>query len=87
MINIIMEKADSELKKIMKNLKQFDFFTLIQLLKDVLVGLTRMDLSFLAHRDLKPDNILVYNNRFYLADYGEGLNLFYDSKKQYKIFY
>ena len=51
------------------------------------MGLTRMNLSFLAHRDLKPANILVKDNIYYLADYGEGLNLFFDSKKQYKLFY
>ena len=46
-----------------------------------------MDLSFLAHRDLKPANILVKNKKYFLADYGEGLNLFNDAKKLHKLFY
>ena len=87
-INIIMEKADGELTDLLKEKnKGLDFFTLFSLVKDVLIGLTRMDLSYLAHRDLKPDNILIKNKKYLLADYGEGLNLFHDSKKLYKMFF
>ena len=67
--------------------KRLEFFTLFSLFKDGLIGLTRMNLSFLAHRDLKPANILVKDSKYYLADYGEGLNLFYDAKKLYKLFF
>ena len=81
MINIIMQKADDELKKIMDANKCMEYFALFSLFKDGLIGLTRMVLSFLAHRDLKPANILVKDGKYYLADYGEGLNLFYDAKK------
>ena len=63
-----------------------DFFTLFSLVKDILIGLTRMNLSFLAHRDLKPANILIKNKKNLLADYGEGINLFHDSKKLFKLF-
>ena len=48
--------------------------------KDILTGLTKMNLSKVTHRDLKPANILIKDNRYLLADYGEGLNLFFDSK-------
>ena len=64
-----------------------NFFTLFSLVKDIMVGLTRMNLSCITHRDLKPANILIKNNKNLLADYGEGLNLFHDSKKQFKMFY
>ncbi len=64
-----------------------DFFTLFSLAKDILIGLTRMNLSYVCHRDLKPANILIKNNKNMLADYGEGINLFHDSKKQFKLFY
>ena len=83
-----MEKADKEdLKEILKNKKCMDFYTLFSLVKDILIGLTRMDLSYLAHRDLKPSNILIKNKKYLLADYGEGLNLFHDSKKFFNMFY
>ena len=83
-----MEKANKEdLKCILKNKKRMDFFTLFSLLKDILIALTRMDLSCLAHRDLKPANILIKSNKYLLADYGEGLNLFHDSKKLSNMFY
>ena len=64
-----------------------DFFTLFSLLKDLLIGLTRMNLLCLAHRDIKPANILIKNKKYLLADYGEGLNLFHDSKKLHNMFY
>ena len=77
-----MEQADKEdLKQVLKNQKAMGFFTLFSLVKDVLVALTVMDINYLAHRDLKPANILIKNKRYLLADYGEGLNLFHDSKK------
>ena len=43
-INIIMEKGDSELKDMMKG-EQIDFFTIFSMFKDLLTGLTRMNLS------------------------------------------
>ena len=83
-----MEQADKEdLKQVLKNKKGMDFFVLFSLLKDILIGLTRMILSCLAHRDLKPANILIKNKKYLLADYGEGLNLFHDSKIQHNMFY
>ena len=64
-----------------------NFFTLFSLAKDILIGLTIMNLNCVCHRDLKPANILIKNNKNMLADYGEGINLFHDSKKQFKLFY
>ena len=57
------------------------FFEFFEILKDLLTGLTRMHLAHLVHRDLKPANILIMNKKYYLVDYGEGLNLYYDNKK------
>ena len=77
-----MEKADGELTDLMREKnKGLEYFILTSIIVDVLIGLTRMHLSFIVHRDLKPANILMKNKKCLLADYGEGLNLFYESKK------
>ena len=65
----------------------WDLFRLLQLFKNILIGITRMHLSKIVHGDIKPSNIMKKGNIFYLADYGEGLNLFYISKSNFKIFY
>ena len=40
-----------------------------------------MHINNIAHRDLKPDNIMVmHSNRYVLADYGEGINLSFESE-------
>ena len=39
-----MEKGDSELKDMMKG-EQMEFFTIFSMFKDLLTGLTRMNLS------------------------------------------
>lgn len=79
-INIVMERGEIELRNLIKKDECWDFFSILQLFKNILIGLTRMNLSKLTHSDLKPENVMKKGHIFYLADYGEGLNLFYVSK-------
>ena len=37
-----------------------------------------MNSHFLTHGDIKPDNILIIDNKFCLCDYGTGINLYYE---------
>ena len=86
-INIVMQRGELELSDLIIKGECWDLFRLLQLFKNILIGLTRMNLSNITHRDLKPANVMKIGHIFYLADYGEGLNLFYISKSDFKIFY
>ena len=44
--------------------------------RDTILGLIYMHYNAIAHRDIKPGNILMMlSGKFVLADYGEGINL------------
>ena len=50
-----------------------DFFPIF---RDTILGLVFMHSNAIAHRDIKPGNILkMKSGKFALADYGEGINL------------
>ncbi len=52
-----------------------DFFSIF---RDSILGLIFMHINNIAHRDIKPGNIMKMNeNRYCIADYGEGVNLTY----------
>lgn len=66
----VMEKADSDLKEfLLTNFEEIDFQERIKLCRDIFKGIKALnDLDF-YHRDIKPDNILL----FYVGDAnGEG---------------
>ncbi len=49
--------------------------------RDCILGLTFIHNKSIAHRDIKPDNIMKINDNSYkLADYGEGINLSFNQK-------
>ena len=50
----------------------------LPLLMHTVLGLTFMHMKKIAHRDIKPGNIMVFGkNDYRLADYGAGMNLSY----------
>ena len=54
------------------------FCQFFPIFKDSILGLVFMHINNIAHRDIKPGNIMKMNkNRYCLADYGEGINLTY----------
>ena len=75
-INVLMENAECdwsmEIKK--KNSKN-NFYTeneIVNILKQVVKGLLYLQKKNIAHRDIKPQNILVFPNNIYkIADLGE----------------
>ena len=77
-LNILMKKAKNDLAGIFKKggyqpMSMQQFFPVF---RDCILGLTFMHIKNIAHRDLKPGNIMeLSGNRFVLAAYGVGLNL------------
>ena len=52
--------------------------------RDSILGITFMHINNIAHRDIKAKNIMRINeNKYVIADYGEGVNL--NFLEQYKI--
>ena len=73
-----MELGKTDLKKLLKKLKthKLDFKTFFPVFRDTILGLVFMHSDAIAHRDIKPGNILLMKSgEFTLADYGEGVNL------------
>ena len=73
-----MDLAEYALTELLKNFKKHkiklvDFFPIF---RDTILGLIYMHSNAIAHRDIKPGNILkMKSGKFVLADYGEGINL------------
>ena len=69
-----MEYApNGSLKKvILEQFKKFEEFQRRCIIADILLGISAMHKSNVAHRDLKPDNILLsFYNRMKICDFGE----------------
>ena len=52
------------------------------------MGLIFMHINNIAHRDIKPGNIMkMGENRYVIVDYGEGVNLTYQEQYQKEDFF
>ena len=59
-----------------------DFKSFFPLFRDTILGLTFLHNKNIAHRNIKPSNIIMMNSNSYkISDYGEGLNLNYSCKE------
>jgi serine/threonine protein kinase len=68
----------------MKKRKKVDFQEFFALIRDSILGTVFMHTNSIAHRDIKPGNIMkLDSNKYVIADYGEGVNL--NFLEQYKI--
>ena len=75
-IYVLLELAISDWNKVIKEReKQRKYYTekeIINILEQIIEGLIFLEQNGIAHRDIKPQNILVYENNVYkLADFGE----------------
>ena len=53
-----------------------EFKEYVIIFRDIIVGLSYMHTNTLAHRDIKPGNILRMNDgKYVLMDFGVGINL------------
>ena len=79
-LNILMELAISdwnhEISKRAKNEDYYEEKELLNIAKDIIKGLLFFKNKNIAHRDIKPQNILIFpNNVFKIADFGEAKNI------------
>ena len=79
-INVLMEKAikdwSHEINERKKSKKYYTQKELINILKQLLEALLFLQEKTIAHRDIKPQNILIYPNNIYkIADLGEAKDL------------
>ena len=58
--------------------KGLNFYDLYPIFKDILLGITYMNSHFMTHGDIKPDNILIKDGKYFQCDYGTGRNLYYE---------
>ncbi len=77
-----MEQGKTDLSKMIQKahgpMTLFEFFPI---LKDSILGLVFMHINNIAHRDIKPGNIMKMNdNRYVIVDYGEGINVTYQEQ-------
>ena len=79
-IYVLMELAISDWNnEINRRLKKREYYTeteIVKLLNQILDALIFLEKNGIAHRDIKPQNILIYPNNVYkVADFGEARNL------------
>ena len=85
---LVMKKAGTDLKKILAEKKNgLSFLELHSVYKDIVTGIVYMHSQNLAHLDIKPENFLLINERYYLSDFGTGLDLHYEEKREKKTFF
>ena len=80
LIYVLMELACSDWNKEIKRRilakKYFKENELINILKQIIKGFLFLEKKHIAHRDIKPQNILLFpNNKYKIADFGEAKNI------------
>ena len=88
LLNIVMNKAETDVGKLLKNGPIENFLEFLPILRDCTLGVVYMNSHAIAHRDIKPGNIMkLKSNNYVLADYGEGENLSYERAFAKDCFY
>ena len=65
---IVMARATCDLTKLIENLQTEN--QIVDNFKQIVEGINYMHINGAIHRDIKPGNILVFENRLKLADFG-----------------
>jgi serine/threonine protein kinase len=76
-----VDRAKDDLFNILKtgNFQPMNLQSFFPIFRDCILGLTFMHINNIAHRNLKPGNIMAINqNKYVLADYSEGINLSFE---------
>jgi serine/threonine protein kinase len=67
---IIFEMADSNLRNLIARMKIFDLAWILRSLHHTAIALEQLHKSGIAHQDLKPSNVLIYNKESKVGDLG-----------------
>jgi len=67
---IIFEMADTNLRNQIAKMRVFDLAWILRSLHNTAVALEQLHKSEIAHQDLKPSNILIFNNESKVGDLG-----------------
>ena len=82
-----MSKAETDVEELIKE-GAITLKTFFPIFRDCILGIVYMHMNSIAHRDIKPGNIMQLNgNKYVLADYGEGENLSYEKSLSKDCFY
>ena len=78
LLNILMRKAQTDVGKLLEKGPIETFKDFFPMFRDCILGVVYMHMNAIAHRDIKPGNIMKMRaNTYVLGDYGEGENLSY----------
>ncbi len=78
---MLMEQGKADLSEMIE--KSPTFFEFFPIFRDSILGLVFMHINNIAHRDIKPGNIMkMSDKRYVIVDYGEGVNLTYQEQYQ-----
>jgi serine/threonine protein kinase len=72
---IIFEMADSNLRNLMAQMKKFDLAWILRSLHHTAIALEQLHKSGIAHQDLKPSNVLIYNKESKVGDLGRSSDI------------
>ncbi len=67
---LIFHLANGDMRRQIALRGRFDKLACAQALHDVAVGMFQVHRHMIAHQDLKPSNVLAFNNEFRIADFG-----------------
>ena len=71
-----MQKCEIDLQNLLEEEGPLDFHQFFPLFKDMIFGITFLHGHYMAHRDIKPMNLMRINNREWkMLDYGIGENI------------
>jgi serine/threonine protein kinase len=83
---LIFDKADMDVHDFLEKVEQFDFVWHLKTLHQVALGLLELHKVRITHQDIKPSNILFFNNDVKLSDLGRSFCEYVQSpfeEKQY----
>ena len=76
---VLMEKAEKDMEKELIIRRKYSYFyterDLINILCQLILTLAQLQKYNIAHRDIKPQNILIKNGRYKICDFGESIIL------------
>lgn len=70
---LVFEKADCDVRKFLDISKTTDLAWCFKSLKDIAIGLRDLHKVGVSHQDLKPSNVLVFNNESKISDLGRSM--------------